>query len=144
MTGPVVSGYARQLQEIQQEILAELEGLQQPELKYATDNWRWNTLRRVLLRFGDHLQEHTTQLIAAREDIGARQTMPQRMLAQAQLAYGRLLGALVGLTDDDLDKAPQPGEWSPREVLEHIVQTQCAYLGMIRRARDSAQPVEKD
>jgi hypothetical protein len=139
-----VERYLQELQAVQREIIEELTDLDRAELRYATDHWRWNTLRRVLLRFGDHLREHTTQLIAAREAVGAEQTMPQRMLAQAQESYGRLLGAMVGLEDDDLDKTPEAGEWTPRQVLEHMIETQHGYLGMIRRAQEKAEPVEKD
>ena len=136
--------YLASLAEIQQEILAELTELSRHELTYATDNGRWNTVRRVMLRFGDHLREHTTQLIAARETIGAEQSMPQRMLARAQEASGVLLGAMVGLTDEALDRVPDEGEWTPRQVLEHIITIQELYLDLIRRGREAAQPVEKD
>lgn len=136
--------YLAQIDAIQKEILQELTSLKRHELKYQTDNWRWNTLRRVMLRFGDHLREHTTQLVAAREDIGAAQTMPQRVLARAQEAYGGLLGATVGLGDEHLDEVPEAGEWTPRQILEHIISTQGAYLDLIRRARESAKPVDKD
>jgi len=144
MQNDQVRDYVRQLDAVQAEILSELEGLEQHELKYATDHWRWNTLRRVLLRFGDHVREHTTQLVAARKDIGAAQTMPQRMLAQAQASYGGLLGALVGLEDASLDLVPEPGEWTPRQTVEHIITIQGDYLEMIRRAREKQEPVESD
>ena len=144
MPTPTVQDYLARMEALRQEILAELTGLERHELKYATSNARWNTVRRVLLRFGDHVREHTTQLVAAREAIGATQTMPQRMLARAQEAYGAWLGAMVGLEDGQLDQVPEPGEWTPREILEHLVATQRFYLELIREARREAKPVEKD
>lgn len=144
MPKPSVQDYLAQMEALRQEILAELTGLERQELKYATSNARWNTVRRVLLRFGDHVREHTTQLIAAREAIGATQTMSQRILARAQEAYGAWLGAMVGLQDAQLDQAPEPGEWTPREILEHLVTTQRFYLELIREARREAKPVDKD
>lgn len=144
MTGQGVRDYLDQIDAIQRQVVEELGDLERSELRYAVENQRWNTLRRVMLRFGDHLREHTTQLVAAREATGATQTMPQRMLARAQEAYGALLGAMVGLRDEHLDEAPEEGEWSPRQVLEHVIATQHRYLELVRRAREAAEPVEKD
>jgi len=130
--------------QVQQTILAELAQLPREELRFAADNVRWNTVRRVLLRFGDHVREHTTQLVAAREATGAAQTMPQRMLARAMEAYGCFLGAVVGLTDEALDRAPEAGEWTPRQILEHMTAVQRQYLELIRRAREEGRAVEAD
>jgi len=126
------------------ETMAQLTQLAREELRFKTDNWRWNTVRRVLLRFGDHMREHTTQLVAAREAIGAAHTMPQRILARGQEAYGEFLGSVVGLTDDALDQAPAPGEWTIRQVLEHLRDTEKWYLARIMEARQTREPVERD
>jgi hypothetical protein len=144
MADKQVQAYLREMAATQQQVIDELSNLQRQELKYATGNARWNTVRRVMLRFGDHLREHTTQLLAAREAIGAQQTMPQRMLARAQEAYGVFLGAMVGLSDEDLDRVPEAGEWTARQVLEHMLATQQVYLDMVRQGRRDASPVEKD
>jgi uncharacterized damage-inducible protein DinB len=144
MSNVAVIEYRDQLARLQAEMIDELSNLAREELRYATTNARANTLRRVLLRFGEHMREHTTQLVAAREDIGAAPTMPQRMLARAQESYGEMLAAMVGLSDDALDTVPEPGEWTPRQILEHIMQIQTVYLNLVREARQSADPVEKD
>ncbi|MCD6520762.1 MAG: DinB family protein [Anaerolineae bacterium] len=70
--------------------------------------------------------------------------MPQRLLARAQEAYGELLGALVGLDDEALDRCPEAGEWSIREILEHVLAAQRFYLELILKARAAAQPVGRD
>jgi uncharacterized damage-inducible protein DinB len=126
------------------ETIAALTALEDEALRFKTDQWRWNTVRRVLLRFGDHPREHTTQLVAAREAIGAAHTMPQRMLARAQEAYGEFLGAVIGLQDDDLDKAPAAGEWTIRQILEHLLEGEKGYLGHIRRALQTREKVDRD
>ena len=128
----------------QAKVMEEMAALSKEDLRYKTTQWRWNTTRRIMLRFGDHVREHTTQLIAAREDIDAAQTMPQRMLARAQEAYGYFLGAMVGLSDEDLDKVPAEGEWTIRQVLEHIRRGQPNYLRFIKDALETGEMVEKD
>ena len=45
----------------------------------------------------------------------------RRILSLAQRAFGDLLGLLVGLSADLLDRAPREGEWSVREALRHIL-----------------------
>ena len=137
-----VSRYLAEMAALQEQILEELSDLQQEDFMLSTGQKRWNSVRRVMLRFGDHLREHTTQLIAAREDIGSKQTMPQRMLAQFQEAYGRWRGAMIGLTDEDLDKVPAEGEWTPRQILDHLAGSR--YLQTIRTALENGEKRERD
>lgn len=144
MPDTTVSRYLAQIEAVQRQVIEELSAMPREELRYAADNARWNTVRRVMLRFGDHLREHTTQLVAARDAIGAQHSMPQRMLARAQEAYGVFLGAMVGLADQDLDRVPEPGEWTLRQILDHMLATQQLYLDMVRKARQTANRVDKD
>ena len=138
MSEQSVSEYLARMEAIQKEIVAALSDLTPVEMRYETEGNR-PPLGRMMLRFAEHLEEHTTQLEGAREDAGALQTMPQRMLARAQEAYGGFLGAMVGLRDEDLDKIPEPGEWSPRQVLEHLISVHERYFEVVRRAREAAK-----
>lgn len=144
MSHEQMTAYLDRFDAIQRRMLDELTDLPRAELKYAADNVRWNTVRRALLRLGDHVREHTTQLAAAREDLGANQTMPQRMLARACADYGAFVGAVVGLEDEALDQVPEPGEWTPRQIIEHMLEIQGWYLGLIRAARQHKEIVDKD
>jgi len=144
MSRDQMNAYLDRFDAIQREMLDEFTDLPREELRYAADNVRWNTVRRVLLRLGDHVREHTTQLVAAREDIGANPTMPQRMLARACADYGAFVGAVVGLEDEALDQVPEPGEWTPREIIEHMITIQAWYLDLIRVARQQKEVVDKD
>ena len=67
----------------------------------------------------------------------------RRILALAQRAFGDLRGRLVGLPNDLLDKAPEPGEWSVREVLAHVVSVEQRYAIQTAYAveRTDADPV---
>lgn len=144
MADEQVKEYLAQLDAVRQKLLEELGDLEREELRYAIDHPRFFTLRRMLLLAATHLQEHTTQLIAAREATGSGQTMPQRILARSQQAYGEFLAAAVGLTDEALDRVPEPGEWSPRQILEHVVQAENWMLEQIRQARAKAEISDKE
>ena len=80
------------------------------------------------------MREHVNQLEGARTDLGRHRTMPQRMLAEAELSYGKLLAASVGLNDADLDVEPNPEQWSIRTVLEHILTVERKYLQAVQEA----------
>ena len=67
----------------------------------------------------------------------------QRILAQAQRAFGDLRGLLAGLPSDLLDAVPRPGEWSIRETLAHIALIELRYAAQTLYAleRSDADPV---
>lgn len=132
------------LAEIRTARLESLEYLTQvPESDFPlpTDLPRWDEVRRVLLRLGEHMQEHVNQIEGARSDLGRHRTMPQRMLTEAELAYGKLLAATVGLEDADLDAEPGSAQWSIRTVLKHILSSERNFLRAVQAAhaaRDQA------
>jgi hypothetical protein len=115
--------------------LAVLADLTEDDFATPTDMARWDDVRRVLLRFGDHMREHANQLEATRAVIGRGPTMPQRMLAESEQAWGKLLAATVGLDDRDVDTLPADGSWSVRQLLHHILEVELRYLDAIRRSR---------
>jgi hypothetical protein len=139
-----LKSYIAQLQEIENEILDAFKDMQREELRYAADNPRSYTVRRNLLSFTDHIQEHISQIEAARTSIGANPTMPQRMLARLARAYGDLRAGLLGLDDADLDRVPEPGEWTIRQVLEHVIGGQQRAATRVCQARERKQVSEKE
>ena len=90
-------------------------------------------IRTMFLQMVGHDVEHTVQAIKTRRDLGMPQTEAQLTLASLQEVRGQLEGLLIGLSDEDLDKAPE-GEWSIRQVLEHFVQTEDFYSSRIDQA----------
>ena len=140
MSREILDGLLAEIRTRREETLKELVDVTEEEFAYPTDVVRWTELRRVLLRFGDHMREHANQVEGARASIGRAPTMPLRMLAEAELSWGKLLGATAGLTDADLAAAPPDGGWSVQQVLEHIIKTEQLYLETIRAARAAKEP----
>lgn len=126
-----------------EETLAEVVDMTEDQFGYATDMYRWDDARRVLLRFGDHMREHANQVAGVRAAIDRDFTMPQRMLAESEVAWGKLLAATVGLTDDDFDVTPPDGGWSVKEVLEHMLSGEENYINAMRHARTHKEPLKK-
>lgn len=132
-----------QIRAMRQETLVELTDMTEADFALPTDLKRWDDMRRVLLRFGEHMREHSNQLEDARQKTNTGPTMPQRMLAEAERAWGQLLAATVGLNDEMASQQPTDGGWSALQVLEHILQVEQNYLAAARRAR-SAQKAGAD
>lgn len=123
-----------QIRTVREEMLTTLNDVTEAEFALPTDLKRWDELRRVLLRFSEHMREHSNQLEDSRQKVGTGPTMPQRMLAEAERAWGQLLAATVGLSDESASQQPE-GSWSAMRVLEHILEVEQNYLAAAERAR---------
>ncbi|MFZ4660607.1 MAG: DinB family protein [Caldilineaceae bacterium] len=127
-----------QIRATREETLHTLQDVTEAEFGLRTDLQRWDDLRRVLLRFADHMREHSNQLEDARQKTGTGPTMPQRMLAEAERAWGQLLAATVGLDDESANQRPDDGGWSVLQVLEHIAEVeQNVLLAAAQRTRST-------
>ncbi len=135
MSNQELKAFLDDIRAAREETLAELVALTEDDFATPTDMVRWDDVRRVLLRFGDHMREHSNQLEAARYAIDRGPTMPQRMLAEGEVAWGKLLAATVGLEDEDLDAQPADGSWTVRQVLSHILESERNYLEAVRRTQ---------
>ena len=133
-----IDGLLAQIRTTREETLRALQDVTEAEFALRTDLQRWDDLRRVLLRFADHMREHSNQLEDARQKTGTGPTMPQRMLAEAERAWGQLLAATVGLDDESASQQPDDGGWSALQVLEHIAEVeQNVLLAAAQRTRST-------
>ena len=92
-----------------------------------TQRGRADQLRFALLRLADDEQEATIRIVETLTALGWRQPEPQRILGLAEISRGWLLGELVGVPDDLLDRPPAPGEWPLRRVLAHTIAAERRY-----------------
>ncbi|MBX2997580.1 MAG: DinB family protein [Caldilineaceae bacterium] len=129
-----------EIRQLREESLALCADLTEVDFSRPTDMYRWDDARRVLLRFGDHMREHASQIEGIRAALMRSPTPPERMLAEAEVAWGKLLAATVNLTDADLDQIPPEGGWSIRQTLAHLAQGERNYQEAIRTAKQSGQP----
>ncbi len=125
----------KEIREVRDQTLVELIDLTEDDFNTPTDSQRWDDIRRVLLRFGDHMREHANQIEGTRVQNNQPPTMPQRMLAEAEISWGKLLASVIGLTDEDIAVTPPDGGWSAVQVLEHLKTIENQYLDLIRSAR---------
>ncbi|MDO8750980.1 MAG: DinB family protein [Dehalococcoidia bacterium] len=92
------------------------------------------TVRAMFYLLISHEAEHTVQLVKTLAALGINQSEAQLILHSLRRSRGELEGLLLGLTDDDLDRVPAEGEWSPRKVLEHIIADEVLFGDRIKEA----------
>jgi hypothetical protein len=124
-----------------EQMLAVLNDVTEDEFSIPTGIERWTEVRRLLLRFGDHMREHVSQIEGIRTKIGRPPTMAQRILAESERAWGMVLASTVGLTDEDLDVKPPEG-WTLRETIAHLAWAERFYFDAVIAALKQAQPEE--
>lgn len=135
MKNSELRGLLTEIRAIRDQTMAELIDLTEADFNTPTESERWDDIRRVLLRFGDHMREHANQIEGTRVQNSHGPTMPQRMLAEAEISWGKLLASVIGLEDKDIAVTPPDGGWSVKDVLEHLKAIEIMYLDLIRAAR---------
>jgi hypothetical protein len=105
--------------------------------------WRgYSDTRDVFFRVYQQLRDLASHIIQQRNADGPQITTAQRILAQHQIAYRDLYGALVGVSSDEFDRQPAPEEWQLRAVLAHIMRTERGFLSRIVYAlQNNAEPL---
>src|SRR5258708_12274426 len=102
------------------------------------NEWKWGDYEEGV-RFAFFLTYQEVREVAAETAVqraidGPAMTWGQRILAQHHAAYRDLCGNLVGVSEDELDRVPAPGEWPLRVVLGHVIDAEQGFLGVIRYA----------
>jgi len=89
-----------------------------------------DNLREVIFNVYVELRSLATEITSQRQPA----TAAQIALAQHQIAYRDLTGALAGVREDEFDRAPDENEWPLRTVLYHIGLTERGFHALIHWA----------
>ena len=92
------------------------------------------TVRRLLHRITTHHKDHLRHLLKARQGLGAPRSEVSRILAEMQAVRSELVASLIGLSDADLEKHWQEGEWTIKQILLHVVEMENMRLSHIQQA----------
>ena len=57
----------------------------------------------------------------------------ERLIALYEAGYDRIVDALSGVTPDELDARPAPHEWTPREIVHHLADSEMTAAIRLRR-----------
>ena len=69
----------------------------------------------------DHEKIHTGQILEARHNSQITASPMQRLVAEWLAERARLVGSLVGLTDEQFNSETAPNEWTYRVVAKHVL-----------------------
>lgn len=88
--------------------------------------WAWKEYDEEGIRFALLMAHHELRDLAVtieqeRSSGATPITAAQRLLGLYHDAYRDLTGALAGITDEELDRAPAEAEWPVRKALEHML-----------------------
>jgi hypothetical protein len=109
----------RELRLTRRQTIRALAGCTQESLASPMGPGRPADVRAALLALAQDDDRRATGLAAGLRS-GYAWTEARATLRSLALTRGELRAALVGLTDDLLDRAPSPGEWTVRETLRHV------------------------
>ena len=69
----------------------------------------------------DHEKIHTGQILEARHNSQITASPMQRLVAEWLAERARLVGSLIGLTDEQFNSETAPGQWTYRVVAKHVL-----------------------
>ncbi len=69
----------------------------------------------------DHEKIHTGQILEGRYESRITASRMQRLLAEWLEERARLIGSLIGLTDEQFNSETAPGQWTYRVVAKHVL-----------------------
>jgi hypothetical protein len=69
----------------------------------------------------DHEKIHTGQILEARYESRITASPMRRLLAEWLEERARLIGSLIGLTDEQFNTETAPGQWTYRVVAKHVL-----------------------
>jgi hypothetical protein len=84
----------------------------------------------------DHEKIHTGQVLEGRYESRITASPLQRLVAEWLQERARLIGSLVGLTDEQFNTETAPGEWTYRVVAKHVLMLEQDSLKTIASDRD--------
>ena len=97
--------------------------------------WRWKDHDEEGIRFAFFVTlQELRQLAVALSSRRVTPTQVQHILGQYHAAYMDLQAAVLGLTNEDAERAPAEGEWSVKRAYAHILGTDFGFSAVVRYA----------
>ena len=69
----------------------------------------------------DHEKIHTGQVLEGRYESRITASPMERLIAEWLAERSRLIGSLIGLTDEQFNAETAPGQWTYRAVAKHVL-----------------------
>jgi DinB superfamily len=97
--------------------------------------WKWKDHDEEGIRFAFFVTlQELRQLAVTLSTLRSKPTSVQHVLSQYHAAYMDLQAAILGLSNEDAERAPAEGEWSVKQAYAHILGTDLGFSAVVRYA----------
>ena len=127
-----VNDYLKKMAESRANMIAKLQDVPDDAMTLPIPSRDNMFVRSIFYRIVAHEIEHTIQLAKALRSLNVHLSEAEQILEELGESRGKLIGMLSTLTDEELDTKPSEEDWSPREVVDHILEVEeDSYSGLI-------------
>ena len=119
-----VNDYLKHMAESRAKVIAKLQNVPDESMTLPIPNRDNISVRFIFYRLVAHEIEHTIHLAKTVRSLGLHFSEAEQILEELAESRGKLIGMLSTLTDEELDTKPSAEDWSPREVVDHILEVE--------------------
>tara|TARA_B100001029_G_scaffold178680_1_gene186027 strand:- start:1899 stop:2309 length:411 start_codon:yes stop_codon:yes gene_type:complete len=119
-----VNDYLKHMAESRAKVIAKLQNVPDESMTLPIPNRDNISVRFIFYRLVAHEIEHTIHLAKTVRSLGVHLSEAEQILEELAESRGKLIGMLSTLTDEELDTKPSAEDWSPREVVDHILEVE--------------------
>ena len=119
-----VNDYLKNMAKSRAKVIAKLQNVPDEAMTLPIPNRDNRSVRCIFYRLVAHEIEHTIHLAKTVRSLGVHLSEAEQILEELAESRGKLIGMLSTLTDEELDTKPSAEDWSPREVVDHILEVE--------------------
>ena len=119
-----VNDYLKNMAKSRAKVIAKLQNVPDEAMTLPIPNRDNISVRFIFYRLVAHEIEHTIHLAKTVRSLGVHLSEAEQILEELAESRGKLIGMLSTLTDEELDTKPSAEHWSPREVVDHILEVE--------------------
>ena len=119
-----VNDYLIHMAESRAKVIREIQDVPDEAMTLPIPNRENMYVRTMFYRFVSHEIEHTIHLAKTLRSLGVHLNEAEQILEELAESRGKLIGMLSTLNDEQLDSKPSSEDWSPREIVDHILEVE--------------------
>ena len=119
-----VNDYLIHMAESRAKVISKIQDVPDEAMTLPIPNRENMYVRTMFYRFVSHEIEHTIHLAKTLKSLGVQLNEAEQILEELAESRGKLIGMLSTLNDEQLDSKPSSEDWSPREIVDHILEVE--------------------
>ena len=119
-----VNDYLIHMAESRAKVISKIQDVPDEAMTLPIPNRENMYVRTMFYRFVSHEIDHTIHLAKTLRSLGVHLNEAEQILEELAESRGKLIGMLSTLNDEQLDSKPSSEDWSPREIVDHILEVE--------------------